>query len=102
MGLFGRKKEKEPSEDELIEKAESGDVRAIVELGLKYQDDEDYSNAVVWFKKGVEKGDTEAQFNLAILYKQGWGVKQSTAKYYELLEASAEQGFKDAIEEQSL
>lgn len=97
MGLFSRKKQ--PTLEELIEKAESGDPKDIYEVGYKYEDGEDYCNAAVWYQKGVDLGDADSQFCLGLLYEQGWGVKKDMGKAIELLKLAADQNHNDAFEE---
>ena len=54
--------------DELTRQAESGDVRAQLELGHEYYFDKDYMQAEYWYKKAAEGGDLYAQKSLAGLY----------------------------------
>ena len=70
-------------------------------LGIAYAYGEgveqDYFEAVKWFKEAADQGDVEAQLNLGYLYASGDGVTQSypeAAKWYRL---AAEQGDVDAI-----
>ena len=37
---------------------------------------EDYTQAVQWYKKAAEQGDTQAQLTLALMYKYGPGVSE--------------------------
>lgn len=74
-----------------LKKAESGDERSMVEMGLFYANgvgvDQDYLNAIKWFEKASEKENPEAQYNLAYAYSQGLGVKRDPVKaehYYSL------------------
>ena len=38
---------------------------------------QDYTEAVKWYRKAAEKGNAKAQFNLAVTYARGKGVLQS-------------------------
>ncbi len=55
-------------------------------------DNRDRSSALQWFKKA------EDNFNLAYMYKMGWGVKQSYQRAKELYLASCSQGNQDALQ----
>lgn len=102
MGLFVKLLELtklSPSTEELLEKAESGDLDAQFGLACKYELTKDYSNAAVWYQKASDNGSAEAQYHLAHLYRQGKGVEKSNEKYMELLESSAARGFQMAVNE---
>ena len=43
-------------------------------------------------KASAEQGDTEAQFNLGIIYAKGIGVEKDAAKSFEWIHKAAEQG----------
>src|SRR5688572_3206525 len=38
---------------------------------------ENYKEAMKWWSMAAEKGDTEAQFNLGVLYNRGNGVEKN-------------------------
>ena len=48
-------------------------------------------------KRDAEQGDAEAQYELAICYRNGSGVEEDLGKYIYWLRLSAEQGWGDAI-----
>jgi TPR repeat protein len=64
--------------DQLIEKANAGDVTAQYRLGEMYNKGEgvpqDYKEALKWYRMAAEQGDTEAQYNLGVMYYDGKGV----------------------------
>ena len=63
-----------------------------LENGIKAVEKQDYMSAYQIFKVLAERGDAEAQHNLAVLYRQGKGVMQDIDKAAELFRKSAEQG----------
>jgi TPR repeat protein len=67
--------------DELLKRADSGDARAMCELGSRYAagasgSKADDSSAFSWFRKAADQGLTEAQYRTAMAYLSGRGVKQ--------------------------
>lgn len=57
---------------------------------------QDYTQAVYWFKKAAEKGDMDAQYALGICYKDGLGVQQDNTQTIYWFRKAAEQGNADA------
>ena len=56
--------------------AEEGDATAQMKVGLAFDKEENYEEAVLWYRKAAEQGVSEAQNNLGVMYKDGQGVKQ--------------------------
>ncbi len=54
------------------------------------------SEAVNWFLKAAEQGDTSAQFSLGMLYYEGRGVSQDYSKAASWYLKAAEQGHQSA------
>jgi len=54
--------------------------------------DEDYQQAVYWYKKAAEQGDTRAQLNLAVMFKFGIGVIEDFSQSVLWYKKAAEQG----------
>ena len=54
--------------------------------------EEDDVEAIKWFEKAMEKGDSYAAYNLADMYKEGQGVEKDCKKAMEFLEYSADNG----------
>ena len=73
-------------------------------MGVRYRDgmwvEEDYLEAVRWFRMAAEKGHASAQINLGVMYQQGHGVKEDDVEAVEWYLKSAEQG--DALGEYNL
>ena len=62
--------------EELIVKAESGDVEAQFDLANEYWEKGDYEQAFYWYKKAADQGNADTQFNLGLMYYEGQGVLQ--------------------------
>ena len=56
----------------------------------------DYAAAYRIWKPLADRGDASAQFNLAILYERGLGVRQDTSEAYALCRQAAAQGLTQA------
>ena len=56
----------------------------------------DYKTALSIFEDLAKKGDIEAQYNLGVMYYNGYGVKQDYKKAIEWYEKSAIQGYAKA------
>ncbi len=53
---------------------------------------QDYREAVKWFRKSAQHGDTHSQFNLALLYRNGDGVPQDYVSAYAWWNTAVAQG----------
>lgn len=60
---------------------------------------EDYENGVFWLEKAAAQGRAQAQYEMALLYKDGRGMPQSIVRYLFLMHASAVNGFRPTQEE---
>ena len=64
--------------------AEQGDPHAQNALGLAYQTgqgvDQDYVEALAWFRRAAEQGHAEAQWRLCEAYAAGRGVERNRAE----------------------
>ncbi len=56
----------------------------------------DYATALCEFRPVAEQGDAEAQYNLGLLYDNGWGVPQDYGQARQWFEKAASQGVADA------
>ncbi|MEO6301051.1 MAG: caspase family protein [Paracoccaceae bacterium] len=92
---------KPEQEQQLRALADGGDTRSM--LGLAYirlnpkETRYNPAEAVEYLTKAAAAGAPDAQFELAKLYEQGTGVDPDAKKALELYEASAAQGFPDAV-----
>lgn len=72
--------EEEIDERSLEEQAEDGDAEAQLMIGCEYDFGEyagNYEEAVKWYRKSAEQGNSQAQNNLGFCYQKGNGVEQS-------------------------
>jgi localization factor PodJL len=69
-----------------VRAAENGNVRAMHEAGGLYVNaeatPENQEAAAHWFEQAALHGVRDSQFNLALLYQEGFGVPQSAADAY--------------------
>jgi TPR repeat protein len=87
----------------LRQKADAGDARSQVELGIMYASGEMYSTgrgvplnyeeAFKWLHRSAEQGDPRGQYNLAAMYATGNGVDRNDNESAKWMRKSAEQGF---------
>lgn len=82
--------------NDLIKKAEQGDVTAQFSLGWKYSNDkgvkQNDEEAVKWYRKAAEQENAAAQNNLGVAYRSGRGVPQNDEEAAKWYRKSAEQG----------
>ena len=78
-------------------KAEQGDAKAQVNLGVMYHEGEgvpkDYKEAAKWYRKAAEQGDDWMQYILGLMYSKGQGVPQDYVEAAKWFRKAAEQGF---------
>ena len=58
--------------------------------------EQDYSQAMDWFRKAAEQGNAYAQTAIGQMYRDGEGVEQDYAKAMDWFRKAAEQGYADA------
>jgi uncharacterized protein len=80
----------------LKKRAESGDVRAQVELGTAYAEGnsvvEDDVEAIKWFRRAAEKRDAAGEYSLGEMYLSGRGVNTDLAEAVKWMRRAAEDG----------
>ena len=57
----------------------------------------DYTTAARWFEEAAKRGLADSQFNLAVLYENGLGVKRDMKMAFMWLALAARNGDKDAV-----
>lgn len=81
---------------ELRAAAEQGDQKAQFNLGVRYYKGEgveqNYAEAVKWFRKAAQQGDAKAQYDLGVCYYEGEGVEQNYAEAVKWFQKAAQQG----------
>lgn len=80
--------------------AEAGDTDAQETLGFIYQMgdgvEQNYEEAVRWYRLAAEKGKAQAQFKLGLCYERGEGVEQNYMEAVKWYKLAADQGDADA------
>jgi TPR repeat protein len=61
--------------------------------GLSAYEQHDYATAIAWIKKAAEQGNSEAQYQLGHLYRQGKGTTKNIEESFKWIKKSAEQGY---------
>jgi TPR repeat protein len=76
--------------------AEQGDAKSHFKIGMIYklgqEVQQDYEEAVKWYRLGAEQGDINAQYNLGLMYENGQGVQQDYKEAVKWYRLGAEQG----------
>ncbi|MCE1234760.1 MAG: peptidoglycan-binding protein [Hyphomicrobiales bacterium] len=76
--------------------AAGGDVKAMLEVGLRFSEGKavsaDLAKAVAWYEKAAAKGYAPAQYRLGIAYEKGLGTARDSEKAKAAYRAAAEQG----------
>jgi len=84
------------SVQELLLKAQGGDLAAQVELGVRYEHGrgvpKDPQQAVEWYCRAAHRGSAEAQYNLAYMFFVGRGVPRNHGAALKWFSAAAKQG----------
>lgn len=82
--------------EDLLDRAEQGEVEAQVTLGLRYKHGmrapQDSKEALKWFQRASRQGNAFAQARLGALYRDGQGVAQNHAEAVKWFRKSAGQG----------
>ena len=80
--------------------ASLGNADAQTKLGYAYSNgrgvEQDYAEAVKWYRLAAEQGDATAQYNLGFAYYNGRGVEQDYVEAFKWYRLAAEQGNADA------
>lgn len=81
---------------ELKQKAEQGDANSQCNLGFCYYKgngvEQDYKQAVYWYRKAAEQGIGRAQYNLGVCYYRGLGVAEDHIEAYKWILLAEEKG----------
>lgn len=75
----------------LLSAAESGDIRAQYELGMKNLV-ADSSDSILWFRKAAAQGHTESQFYMGGFYLTGEYVNQDYEKSFDYMNSCSKTG----------
>ena len=80
------------------ESASQGDTKAMIALGDYYQKRGRKRQAIDWYTKAAEQGDSDAQYILGLCYEKGNCVPLNKSKAVEWYRKAAKQRNKDATE----
>ena len=64
--------------------------------GIEFFNQENYAEAVKWYRKAADQGYAAAQYDLGFSYNLGLGVSQDYTEAVKWYRKAAEQGFADA------
>lgn len=91
--------------EQLKQRAEGGDAAAMAEVGNCYYlgnyaggVQRDFGQALAWFLRAAEAGDTSVYMNIANIYEKGTAGERSFEKAYDWVKRAAELGNKQAEE----
>lgn len=91
--------------EQLKQRAEGGDAAAMAEVGNCYYlgnyaggVERDFSQALSWFLRAADAGDTSVYINIASIYEKGTAGERSIDKAYDWLKRAAGLGSKQAEE----
>ncbi len=85
-----------PSFEEVLARAQRGEIIMQLTVGRMYEERGSYTNAVRWYQEAAKAGDAGGQFKLGLLHAQGAGVPRDAAAAVKWFEQSAKQGFSAA------
>lgn len=84
----------------LLKLAKQGDADGQFELALCYEDgkgvEQNFGEAIKWYRLAAEQGNTDAQYNLGICYAEGRGVRQNWNESFKWSKSAAKQGDNEA------
>lgn len=85
------------AEQYLKQAAQAGNVDALTNLGYMFEHQHrDYAQARMWYEKAAAKRQSDAEFNLALMYEEGRGVPADQKTALEWYRRAAEDGDRDA------
>lgn len=79
------------------ERANGGHAAAQVKLGAYYADNKDYKNAIIWYRKAANNGNSSGMYNVAALYDRGIGVNQNSKAAFDYYKKAADIGNLNAM-----
>ena len=58
----------------------------------------DYAAAMIWSRRAAEQGNVDAEYNMGVLYANGWGVTRNPRAASVCFELAAKQGDEGAAQ----
>jgi TPR repeat protein len=81
-------------------------ISAQYNLGVMYEQgkgvQQDYKQAVAWYRKAADQGMADAQYNLGVVYRQGQGVQQDSKQAAAWYRKAAEQTIPTTVDRLAL
>lgn len=96
-GEGGFDKNDQQAKDMYLKAAKAGVPAAMNRVGVIYDDEEKYEEAIKWYNLAVSFKNADAMFNLGVSYEDGTGIEENIEKANELFQKSAEAGKADAM-----
>ena len=59
---------------------------------------QDYTEAIKWYRKSAEQGNAVAQYNLGVMYNKGHGLQKDNVQAYAWTGIAAANGNADAVQ----
>lgn len=81
-----------------LKSAEAGYAPAQVWLGDILDKAEEDEDAVKWYRKAAEQGDSGGEFGLGVMYAKGEGVKQDVPEAFRYIFKAAEKAYPPAMQ----
>lgn len=94
--VFAQPQPEPPSFEEVLARAQQGEILMQLTVGHMYEERGSYTNAVRWYQEAAKAGDPAGQFKLGLLHAQGAGLPRDMAAAVKWFEQSAKQGFAGA------
>jgi len=88
----GVKKDDAKAMEYYLKGAKLGNVTCQFNIANNYSNRHQYKEAVKWYQKAADQGDSDALNNLGIMYENGQGVEKDRQKAYDLYKKAAEEG----------
>ena len=87
--------------DEILKEVEGDDPEAQYELGESYAYgqrglDQDFEQAVYWYREAAKQENAEAQYDLALMILQGLGTERNVSQAEKWLKKAEQNGFRAA------
>ena len=73
-------------------RAEKGDAKAQLSLGIEYKNRRNDGEAVKWYRRAAQQGNAEAQSNLGWMYQNGRGIPQDDVEAIRWYQKAAQRG----------
>jgi len=80
----------------LMKSHEYGNPRASYWLGVYFEQNKQYNDAVLWYKKASETKNNVAEYRIGLMYLEGKGVAKDTEMAYKWFKLASDHGSNEA------